>query len=328
MFFFIILFRTFFSIRRNSIFGIWIGIEINLIFFIPLIINKKIIKSYESRLIYFLFQVFFSLYLLYFIIYFLINKIIILNNFILLFPLIIKIGSVPFHFWIPIIIKNLTWINIFIFITWQKIIPIIFIIYLFIINLLNINFLILIIFLSSIIRALKIFNQISTKIILAYSSINQIRWLISIILIRKELWIKYLIFYSIILIKFIFILFKNNLNYLNQIFILNEKNKILLLLFFINLFSLGGMPPFLGFFLKILILIKLIIIKLYFISYFLFYFSLIILFCYIRIIKIYLIYLYKLLKNFFLIIKNIKILIYINFINNLFLIFLFYFNLK
>lgn len=47
-----------------------------------------------------------------------------------------------------------------------------------------------------------------------------------------------------------------NLKYLNQLYNLNLKNKFIKLFIFINFLSLGGLPPFLGFYPKLLIILK------------------------------------------------------------------------
>lgn len=197
--------------------------------------------------------------------------------------------------------------------TWQKINPL----YIIIINNYY-SFLNLFIIISLIIGSISGLNYISLKKIISFSSINQLRWIMLRMYNRKL--IK---FYLIIYIYLIWIIFKSfylfKLKFLNQIFIIKNNNKFIKLFIFINLLSLGGLPPFLGFFPKIIIIINLnnlIIIIIIII------FSLFSLYIYIRIIfsllilntlKINKIFKNNNNKNFFNIIKIIII-------NNLFLI--------
>lgn len=192
--------------------------------------------------------------------------------------ILIKIGSVPFHFWFPNIIEGLSWFNRFILITWQKISPIILISY----NI-NFNFLIFIIIFNVIIGAIGRFNQTSLRKLLAFSSINNIGWLISALLIRENLWLIYFLFYSIFLFISCFFFYITNIFYINQLFNFNY-NFLIKFSIIINFLSLGGLPPFLGFFPKWIIINYIINNNLIIINFLFIIRRLIILFIYIRII--------------------------------------------
>lgn len=191
--------------------------------------------------------------------------------------ILLKIGRAPFHYWLPLIIEGLEWINILILLTWQKINPIIILFY-------NnkINFLYIFIFLSLIIGAIKRFNNSSLKKIISYSSINQLRWII--ISLNNNYLIKlYLLIYFYLIILIIRIIKLINLKYLSEIYNLKINNIFIKLFFFSNFLSLGGLPPFLGFFPKILIIIK---INNSLIIFLLVTFTLLLLFIYFRIILV------------------------------------------
>lgn len=150
----------------------------------------------------------------------------------------------------PLIIEGLDWLKIFLLLTWQKINPLIILYYNYLFN-----FLILFIIISLILGSITGLNFSSLKKIISFSSINQISWII-LRLINNKLLKIYLIFYFFliwIIVKSIIIF---NLKYLNQIYNLNIKNKFIKLFIFINFLSLGGLPPFLGFYPKLLIIIK------------------------------------------------------------------------
>lgn len=192
--------------------------------------------------------------------------------------LILKRGVAPFHFWFPNVIEGLNWTNRYILITWQKIAPLIILTYC-----LNFFFIIFAILFSAFIGSIGGLNQTSIRKLIAYSSINHLGWIISSIISNENILKIYFFFYSFISLTII-IIFKNfNIFNINQIFSLNFKIKIKKLLIFISLLSLGGLPPFLGFFPKWLIIETLIFFNFFWILLFLINFSLITIYFYIRI---------------------------------------------
>jgi len=101
------------------------------------------------------------------------------------------------------------------------------------------------------------FNQRSIKKIVTYSSIIHSRWLIVIVLINIKLWINYFLIYSTITICFIVIISSINIERTKRI--IYYKNRLFYkLTFSINILSLGGMPPFLGFLGKFILITFLI----------------------------------------------------------------------
>jgi NADH-ubiquinone oxidoreductase chain 2 len=116
----------------------------------------------------------------------------------------------------------------------------------------------IIIIASSIIRGLQGLNQICLRKILAYSSINHVRWILSSLLNSLYIWIFYFLTYRLININIILIFKKFKIFYINQLInIINFKKKIKFL-FILNFLSLGGLPPFLGFLPKWLTINRLI----------------------------------------------------------------------
>nr|YP_010710171.1 NADH dehydrogenase subunit 2 [Narosa fulgens]WCS41471.1 NADH dehydrogenase subunit 2 [Narosa fulgens] len=281
-FFFILIFSTLISISANSWFGCWIGLEINLLSFIPLISNSNNLLSNEASLKYFLTQSFASINFLFLILFKLIfMKNFLINNFIMIMinsSLFMKMGSVPFHFWFPNVIEGLSWFNAFILMTWQKISPMILLSYFF-----NKNFLILIMILNSIIGALGGLNQTSLRKLMAFSSINNLSWMLSTILISENLWMFYFIFYMFLISTLCIFFHIFNLFFINQLFILNF-NSMIKIFFLINFLSLGGLPPFIGFFPKWTVINFLMMNNYFIISFIFIMMSLILLFFYIRII--------------------------------------------
>nr|YP_009227941.1 NADH dehydrogenase subunit 2 [Lachana alpherakii]AIS20836.1 NADH dehydrogenase subunit 2 [Lachana alpherakii] len=281
-FFFILIFSTLISISSNSWLGCWIGLEINLLSFIPLISNSNNLLSSEASLKYFLTQSIASINFLTSIIL----KMILFKNFEMnLFlsiminsSMLMKMGSTPCHFWFPNIVEGLSWFNNFILMTWQKITPMIILSYY-----MNMNFIHIMIIMNVIIGAIGGMNQTSLRKLMAFSSINNLGWMMSALMISENLWIFYLFTYSF-MISIIFFMFNMmNMFFINQLFINNMKSMIKINLM-INFFSLGGLPPFIGFFPKWIIMNFMINNQSYFMIFIMIMMSLIVLFYYIRII--------------------------------------------
>nr|YP_009859873.1 NADH dehydrogenase subunit 2 [Ostrinia zealis]QKK36422.1 NADH dehydrogenase subunit 2 [Ostrinia zealis] len=280
-FFFILFFSTLISISSNSWFGCWIGLEINLLSFIPIINNSNNILTSEASLKYFFTQAIASINLLFcIIIKMMFMKNFEMNNTIMIMmnsSLLMKMGSAPFHFWFPNIIEGLSWFNSFILMTWQKISPMILLSYSY-----NNNFLILIIILNSIIGAIGGLNQTSIRKLMTFSSINNLSWMMSAMMISENLWMFYFFMYSF-LISILCLLFSMiNMFFINQLFFFNI-NYLIKLSLLINFLSLGGLPPFMGFLPKWIIINFMLNSNLYFLTFILIMMSLILLFFYIRI---------------------------------------------
>nr|QMQ99631.1 NADH dehydrogenase subunit 2 [Spodoptera exigua]QTZ20359.1 NADH dehydrogenase subunit 2 [Spodoptera exigua]UDP55401.1 NADH dehydrogenase subunit 2 [Spodoptera exigua]CAB4246791.1 unnamed protein product [Spodoptera exigua] len=280
-FFFILIFSTLISISSNSWFGCWIGLEINLLSFIPLISNSNNLFSTEASLKYFLTQSIASLNFLFTILIKLtLMKNFEMNNFLSIMmnsSMLMKMGSVPFHFWFPNIIEGLSWLNSFILMTWQKITPLILLSYY-----MNNYFINIIVILNVIIGAIGGLNQTSLRKLMAFSSINNLGWMIMSISISETLWIFYFSLYSFMISIMCFFFYILNMFFINQLF-MNNMNFMIKINILINFLSLGGLPPFIGFFPKWIIINFLINNNMYLMTFIFIMMSLIMLFFYIRI---------------------------------------------
>lgn len=263
----------------------WIGLEINLLSFIPLILDKKNLFSSEAALKYFLTQALassvFLFSILLFYLFYNFNLYYEINNYFTLLissSILIKIGCAPFHFWFPRVTEGLKWSSNLLLITWQKIAPLIIFSYC-----IEIYFLIFIVFFSIVFGALGGLNQTSLRKLIAFSSINHLGWIIIRMYNNEILWIIYFLFYSFLSFNIIFIFNNFKLLNLNQTFYMKNLNLILKTSIFIVLLSLGGLPPFLGFFPKWLVIETLSSQKIIFTLLFILFFTLITLFFYLRI---------------------------------------------
>lgn len=274
---------TLIVISSSSWFGIWIGLELNLLSFIPIIIDNNNLSSTESAIKYFLTQTLASIIFLFssilYVTKFAFFSPINVNyeNIIINLTLIIKLGAAPLHFWFPNIIENLSWLNSLILITWQKLAPLTILFY----SHFN-NLFIIFILSSALVGAIAGLNQTSLRKLLTFSSINHIRWILLANMYRNLLWLFYFLIYSLIRISIILIFKTYNLFFINQIFLFNNNNIILKFCLFTRIFSLGGLPPFLGFLPKWLIIENIIKSNFYFLTFIIVMANLITLFFYAR----------------------------------------------
>nr|QNG56314.1 NADH dehydrogenase subunit 2 [Palaestes scutellaris] len=278
-----IMIGTLISISSYSWFSMWMGLEINLLSLIPLLNNKKSIFPSEAAMKYFITQALASVILLFSIIL-IMNKLENYFNMNFLFmmlnsSLLTKMGAAPFHFWFPEVMEGISWMNCLIILTWQKIAPMIILMY----NINLIKFFSSIILISAIIGSIMGLNQISLRKIFAFSSISHIGWMIASMMYNQSIWFIYFISYSFINLNLIVIFMMINIFYLKQLFNSLNKNKLIKFFFMLNFFSIMGMPPFLGFLPKWLTINNLIYNNLIFLSLFLILFTLISLYFYLRI---------------------------------------------
>nr|ASY98028.1 NADH dehydrogenase subunit 2 [Heterochaeta sp. JZ-2017] len=240
------------SLSANSWMGAWMGLEINLLSFIPLLSSNKNMFSSETSLKYFLIQAIASSTLLFFILFKVnMNELFYLNekyswNNIIMIPLLMKIASAPLHWWLPSVIEGCSWMNCFIILTIQKIAPSMLILYL----MKNSIFIQFVIILSAMIGAIGGFNQTSLRKILAFSSINHISWMLTTMILGLNLWWMYFIIYTINILIIIPMLALNNLSFISQSFNIMNNQKLVKFSLLTAMLSLGGLPPFLGFFPK------------------------------------------------------------------------------
>nr|QIV24835.1 NADH dehydrogenase subunit 2 [Sceleocantha sp. 4 MJ-2019] len=285
MFFLTLITGTLIAISSYSWMSMWIGLEINLLSIIPLMSDQKNLYPSESALKYFITQVLASAILLFSIISsFNLKEFMTPNpNYLMLMimnsALLTKLGAAPFHAWFPEVMEGLSWMNCVIMLTWQKLAPMVLLMY----NSKMIMFFTSVILFSSMISSILGLNQISLRKIMTYSSINHIGWMLGSMMNSQSIWFIYFLIYSLITINIILVLKLHHIFYLKQLFSSINLNKNLKFFFILNFLSLGGLPPFLGFFPKWLTISNLVQNNFLVISIILILFTLITLFFYLRI---------------------------------------------
>nr|YP_009383489.1 NADH dehydrogenase subunit 2 [Sinochlora szechwanensis]APL97157.1 NADH dehydrogenase subunit 2 [Sinochlora szechwanensis] len=242
------------ALSSNSWLGAWMGLEINLLSFIPLMTNSKNTFSTEASLKYFLIQALASAILLFSVILLYLNMPlpILFNPHYMLISsaLLLKMGAAPFHFWFPGTMEGLNWTNCLLLMTWQKITPLMLLSYTLPLN----TFLTLVIISSIIIGSLGGLNQSSLRKLMAYSSINHIGWMLAALSSSNNIWLFYFMTYSFLSISVISIFMMSYTYHANQLNLMLTNNTPLKFCLFFLLLSLGGLPPFLGFLPKWLVI--------------------------------------------------------------------------
>jgi len=202
----------------------WLGLELNLICFIPLTIKEE--RRKRPSIIYFICQRIGSLVIL-------ICGLVIENNSYILpmiiIAIVIKLGAVPIHFWVPIVIPLLSKWRAFITLSWQKVAPfsLFYSVQLskWILSLTNV-----------LVGAISMMALSSIISVIIFSGIVQIGWIFC--LDGFYFW-SYVCMYFLVLYPIFIYIFSSSKN------------------FALRLFNAGGLPPFTGFFIKLGAIIRL-----------------------------------------------------------------------
>nr|YP_010132623.1 NADH dehydrogenase subunit 2 [Enteroctopus dofleini]QQH14292.1 NADH dehydrogenase subunit 2 [Enteroctopus dofleini]WIA66152.1 NADH dehydrogenase subunit 2 [Enteroctopus dofleini] len=257
MFMIMMILGTIMSLSSSHWLMMWMGLELNLMGILPLMNIKTKNFEIESSMKYFIIQsLSSSLFIMTMIIMYLysFSTFSMFNNTfmssIMMLSLLIKLGSSPFHMWLPAMCKHMSWMTLYLILTWQKLAP------LFMLSFINFNYIIIIMcsLTSAILGSIQAINQSSLQMIMVYSSISHLGWMLCSCSINNTLMFLYLLIYSMI----IFPLFINMNYYSNhstyslteQNYNMNKQNIFIIML----ILSLGGMPPMMGFLSKLMIL--------------------------------------------------------------------------
>nr|ADU55161.1 NADH dehydrogenase subunit 2 [Dosidicus gigas]ADU55178.1 NADH dehydrogenase subunit 2 [Dosidicus gigas] len=282
LFILIMIMGTLFSLSSSHWLTMWMGLEINLMGFLPLMNIKGKTLEAEASMKYFIIQSMSSSILI-------ISSVLMYNNtlswysmftdstfsLMIILSLVLKLGGAPLHFWMPSIAKQMSWSILFMMLTWQKLAPLL------MLSLVNSNLMIvmLISMASTIVGSVMALNQTNIQLIMTYSSISHLGWMLSMITINSSLTMMYFFNYIMISMPLMNML---GMTLGNHLFMLTQQTKMNNMIPISLILSLGGLPPLLGFMSKLIILISLIEMKLMMLAMFMFVGTLISLYFYLN----------------------------------------------
>nr|YP_002970745.1 NADH dehydrogenase subunit 2 [Cephalothrix simula]ACL27427.1 NADH dehydrogenase subunit 2 [Cephalothrix simula] len=254
VFIFVLFFGSFLSLSSSHWMGMWMGFELNLMSFIPLLMSISSVSEVESGVKYFLIQSLgscmfllggFWLYSLGFnLMDFYINW---FFSMIFLSGLLLKMGCFPFHLWVPSVMSSLSWFGCMLLATWQKLAPLFIFFWFFFDSWMY--FVCFFAIMSSLVGGFGGISQVQIRVLMAYSSINHLGWMIAISIYSFFGLFSYYIVYFIISLYIFFLFFIMDYGRLSQsLFLL--KNKFFSYFILFSLLSLAGLPPFTGFLTK------------------------------------------------------------------------------
>nr|YP_010503058.1 NADH dehydrogenase subunit 2 [Hyphessobrycon amapaensis]UXD78941.1 NADH dehydrogenase subunit 2 [Hyphessobrycon amapaensis] len=238
----------------------WMGMEGNMFAIIPLMTKNHHPRASEAATKYFLIQAFASAVLLIATIFngytkdqWEIAQIQSSGSIILvILALSMKLGAIPFHFWLPEVMQGIDLTTGLILSTWQKLAP--FALLLQITHELDPLMLSLLGFASAALAAWAGLNQTQLRKILAYSSIAHLGWMFVIVQQAPQATIYALIIYLLTTTAAFLTLKESSATKINSFSLSWAKAPLMAILVGLILLSLGGLPPFMGFSLKLAIL--------------------------------------------------------------------------
>nr|WRW55950.1 NADH dehydrogenase subunit 2 [Pseudocuneopsis yangshuoensis] len=225
----------------------WMGLEINMLGYIPLMFMKENSSESEAAVKYLIPQ---SLGSTIFIVSAITSAYFNNLQILLLIAMCLKLGVAPLHFWFPPVMASLQLMPAFILLTWQKIAPILAISSF---SLLLVETVMPIAMISALWGGIGGLNQTDIRSLLTYSSIGHTGWMLASINSNYMILIAYLTAYILINGSIYAFLTKEHTKSYKQLFSSKESMKSFILA--ITILSLGGLPPLVGFIMKLLVLI-------------------------------------------------------------------------
>nr|AME17935.1 NADH dehydrogenase subunit 2 [Cyclina sinensis] len=249
------LFGVILSLVSCGVLGIWVGMELNFLGAVCFMSGIYVEES-ESVMKYFIVQVMGSCFLILGILmmvypYFSFS----VESFILL-GLSVKLGIFPFYFWVPGVMSSLSWFACFIVSVVQKIAPLWFLCnFCFgnsIINLIEVMAV-----LTSMVGCLGGLGMLNYRALMGYSSLVHLGFLVILSLTEVSFFMGYLVFYSLLNGGLMWSLWVLGV-YSYSDFICEGSFIYYMEFWWVALyfFSLSGIPPFSGIFLKVYFLVS------------------------------------------------------------------------
>nr|YP_010130614.1 NADH dehydrogenase subunit 2 [Cercopithecus neglectus]AFA45592.1 NADH dehydrogenase subunit 2 [Cercopithecus neglectus]QPZ51718.1 NADH dehydrogenase subunit 2 [Cercopithecus neglectus] len=244
---------TFITLLSSHWFLAWVGLEMNMLAFIPILAKKMNPRSTEAATKYFLMQSTASMILM---------MAVILNNLLsghwtttsntnqlsslaMTTALAMKLGMAPFHFWVPEVTQGTSLIPGLLLLTWQKLAPISIMYQIH--PSINTHALLTLSTLSIMVGSWGGLNQTQLRKIMGYSSITHMGWMMMTLAYNPTITILYLTMYiTLTTTMFLILNLNSNTTTLTLALTWNKSTQLMPLTTY-TLMSLGGLPPLTGF---------------------------------------------------------------------------------
>nr|YP_010292310.1 NADH dehydrogenase subunit 2 [Poecilobdella javanica]ULO25934.1 NADH dehydrogenase subunit 2 [Poecilobdella javanica] len=251
MSFIMLIYSTVMIISSLSWLMIWICLELNMFSFLPVIMYSSFHE--EGAVKYFVVQALASSMMLFSIMCDYSNLFNLTMSIILLMSICMKIGSFPFYFWYPSVMKSMNWLGCMILSTWQKLGPLC--IMIFYLN--KYGVIIIISIINIMIGGTFGMIQSDLRVLMAYSSISHLGWMMSVLLMNSLVSVIYFLLYFCLVMPVFFFFMKINIFTLSAMFNSNKNNLSYLFSLMLLILSLSGLPPLSGFMPKLMVLLQL-----------------------------------------------------------------------
>nr|AAQ63687.1 NADH dehydrogenase subunit 2 [Mytilus galloprovincialis] len=234
----VMLMGTFVSVGSEGLVGVWLGLELNLYGFL-VVMNPDGHHNPEPCVKYFVVQSTGSILMLggfLFLMEECVESGLIMSS----LGVVLKSGIFPLHSWVPSIIKNSSWLASGLMLTWQKISPLVFLS-----MIMPCKMLWFVITLMASIGAVGGLNQNSVRVMSAYSSFVHTSWMLLGLMWSTVVFMGYFVVYSLSVGLFFY-----GCSLMNKASMVGQFSSAASGM---GLLMLMGMPPFLGFLVKVLV---------------------------------------------------------------------------
>nr|AJO61911.1 NADH dehydrogenase subunit 2 [Whitmania laevis] len=258
----VLILSTVMMVSCNSWLSLWVCLELNMFMFIPVIMWSTSDYEEEGAVKYFIIQSLASAMLVISIFYsYNLSDLEVVVTFFLAMAIFMKMGSFPFIFWYTSVMKSISWISCMILSTWQKLGPLLILI--FFINSLNKLFM-FVSLINVLIGGCAGCMQSDLRALMAYSSVSHLGWMMSILSsIYKILSIIYFFIYTLLVLPIFFIMMFVNIKNMSMLFSSNKISFKYVFSIMLLILSLSGLPPLSGFIPKLMILSILVLENLF-----------------------------------------------------------------
>nr|WNS64799.1 NADH dehydrogenase subunit 2 [Barbronia cf. gwalagwalensis LYKG002] len=250
----IMIISTIMALSSSNWLCLWVSMELNMFSFLPIMLMTKTNMECEATVKYFINQAVASAMMIMtsFMMWNKLNPMVAIMPMLLILSILLKLGSSPCYIWFPSVMKALSWSQSMILATWQKIAPMMIIIF-------NIKplqmFMVAVVLLNIFIGGWLGMNQTNMRSLLAYSSIAHMGWMLAPYSFNLTVSSSYYFYmYLIITLPIFLIMTMYSMNTTTNTSLLMNMPLYMQLSFMLMVLSIAGLPPLSGFLPKLMII--------------------------------------------------------------------------